>query len=360
MGEHAAAVDVDLIADGHVVAEDGDVLEARPLADGALPADDGALDPCVVLNLRVLEQHAALQADAITDDHARADGHVGADAAVSANLGGGVDEDVAAVDVGLAGGGERLGAALGERGQVQAGAGQEVLGLTDVHPEALEVERVQVVVIDHGGEDLLLDGGGAELDTVEHRGVEDIHAGVDAVADELHGLLDKAVDQSGVAGLVDDDTILGGLLNLGDNDGALLAVVAVELRQVAEGEVADDVRVEDEEGLVVLAEGLLGELEGAGGVEGLGLDREGDVDAVLLLILRERVRGMLFSILKNGTYTNLAQARLHHLWPVVDGEHDIGDACLGESLDLVEDHGPVAELDQGLGKGEGLRKTTRR
>lgn len=285
MGQHAATVDVDLVADGHVVAEYGDVLETRPLADSALPADNGALDPGVVLDLGVLQQHAALQTDTITDDDAGADGHVGADAAVLADLGGGVDQDVAAVDVGLRGRGQELGAALGERGEVEAGASEEVLGLANVHPEALEVERVQVVVLDHGGEDLLLDRRGPELDAVEHGRVEDVHAGVDTVTDELHGLLDEAVDQGGVAGLVDDNTILGGLLDLGDDDGALLAVAAVEGGQVGEGEVADDVRVEDEEGLVVLAERLLGELEGAGGVEGLGLNGEGDVDVVLLLVL---------------------------------------------------------------------------
>lgn len=52
--------------------------------------------------------------------------------------------------------------------------------------------------------------------------------------------------------------------------------------------------------------------------------------------------------------TYLAQTRLHHLWPVVDGEDNIRDAGIGEGLDLVEDHGPVAELDQRLGEGQGL------
>ena len=286
VGQHAATVDVDLIANGHVVAEDRHVLETRPLADGAVPADDGALDPRVVLDLGALEEHAALEADTVTDDDAGADRDVGADTAVSADLGRGVDQDVAAVDVGLRGRGEVLGAALGEGGEVKAGAGEEVLGLADVHPEALEVERVERRVLDHGGEDLLLDGGGPQLNAVEYRGVEDVHAGVDAVADELDGLLDEAVDERLVAGLVDDDTVLGGLLDLGDDDGALLAVALVEGGEVGEGEVADDVRVEDKEGLLVLAEDVLGELEGTGRIEGLGLDGEGDVDAELLLVLR--------------------------------------------------------------------------
>jgi hypothetical protein len=45
---------------------------------------------------------------------------------------------------------------------------------------------------------------------------------------------------------------------------------------------------------------------------------------------------------------------LHHLGPVVDGQDDISDTGGGKGLDLVEDHGLVRKLDQGLGKGEGL------
>ena len=140
---------------------------------------------------------------------------------------------------------------------------------------------MQLVVGDKGGEGLLLDGGGAELDAVEDRGVEQVEAGVDAVADELDGLLDETVDARGVVGLVDDDAVLGGLLDLCDDNGALVAVGLVERSEVLEGEVADDVRVENEKGRVVLAQDLLGQLQGAGSAKGLGLDRESDVDTKL-------------------------------------------------------------------------------
>ena len=65
-----------------------------------------------------------------------------------------------------------------------------------------------------------------------------------------------------------DDAVFGGFFHFGDDDGAFLAVVAVKLGELGEGVVADDVGVEDEEGGVVFAEDLLGELEGAGGAEG--------------------------------------------------------------------------------------------
>lgn len=151
---------------------------------------------------------------------------------------------------------------------------------------------MELSILGHGGESLLLDRGGAELDAREHAGVQDVDTGVDAVTDELDGLLDEAVDARGVVGLVDDDTVLRGLLDLCDNDGTLVAMGLVEVGQLLEGVVADDVRVEDEEGRVVLAENLLSKLQGTGGTQGLGLDGEIDLDVVLLLVLRRRVRVM--------------------------------------------------------------------
>ncbi|KFY11986.1 hypothetical protein V492_04157 [Pseudogymnoascus sp. VKM F-4246] len=225
-----AAIDVDLIGDRDVVSQDRDVLKTRPLAYAGVPSNDSGLDPGVVLDLAALEDDAALEADAVADDDVGADGDVGADAAVAADLGGGVDQHVAAVHVGRAGGREKLGVLLAKGGEVEAGSCEEVFGLADVHPEALEVEGVELAVLAHRGEGLLLDGGGAELDALEDAGVEDVEAGVDAVADELDGLLDEAVDARVVVGLVHDDSVLGGLLDLGHDDGALIAVGFVEGR----------------------------------------------------------------------------------------------------------------------------------
>jgi hypothetical protein len=145
---------------------------------------------------------------------------------------------------------------------------------------------VQQAILDNSRECLLLDGGGAELDALEDAGVEDVDTGVDAVADELDRLLDEAVNHGGVARLVHNDTIFGRLLDLGDNNSALAAVLLVELGELLEGVVAGDIGVEDEEGRVVLAQDALGQLERASGAEGFCLDREFDLDIVLLLVLR--------------------------------------------------------------------------
>jgi hypothetical protein len=197
---------------------------------------------------------------------------------------------------------------------------------------------VKLAVLDDRRESLLLDGGRAQLNAVQDRGVEDVDTRVDAVSDELDGLLDEAVDARVVIRLVDNDSVLARLLDLCDNNGALLAVSLVESGQLFEGELANDVGVEDEERRVVLSEGLLSQLERAGGSQWLGLDGELDVHAVLFLVLLEGFG--------------------HDLGAVVDGEDDVGDASSGQSLNLVDNHGSVAELDEGFGEGEGERAQT--
>lgn len=48
-----STVDVDLIADCHIVTENANVLKTSPATDDAVPADDCALDPGVLLDLGV-------------------------------------------------------------------------------------------------------------------------------------------------------------------------------------------------------------------------------------------------------------------------------------------------------------------
>ena len=49
--ENASAVDIDLVPNRHVIPEDGDVFKASPLPHGAVPTNDCALDPGVILDL---------------------------------------------------------------------------------------------------------------------------------------------------------------------------------------------------------------------------------------------------------------------------------------------------------------------
>ena len=68
-----------------------------------------------------------------------------------------------------------------------------------------------------------------------------------------------------------------------------------------------------------------------------------------------RVRG------KRGSMgrTYLLKSLSHDLWSVVDGEDNVRDTCSSQRLDLVQNHGLVAELDEGLGEGERLLKRVR-
>lgn len=334
MRQNGATVDIHLIGDGHVVSKNGDILQTSPSADRAVPANDGGLDPGVVLDLAVLHHDAALQTDSITDHDVRANDHIGANTAVVADLGGGIDHNVAAVHIGLGHGGELLGVALGQGGEVQAGTSEEVLGLTDIHPEALEVKGMQLAVLADGGEGFLLNGGGAQLNAVQDTGVHDVDTSVNTVADELDGLLDEAVDARGVVGLVNDDTVLGGFVDLGDNNGTLLAVGLVESGKLLEWEITDNIGVENEERRVVLAQDLLRQLERASRAQRFRLDREFNVDTVLLLVLLE--------------------SRDHDIGAVIDSQDDIGDTSGSQALDLVEDHGAVTELDERLRESERL------
>jgi hypothetical protein len=185
---------------------------------------------------------------------------------------------------------------------------------------------VQQAVLDNGREGFLLDGGGTELNAAEDAGVEDVDTGVDAVADELDGLFDEAVDHGGMAGLVHDNTVLGRLLDLSHYNCALTAMLLVEVGELLEGVVAGNVGVEHEKGRIVLAQDAFGELERAGGPEGFGLDRELDFDVVLLLILQGRVSGISTKAIGLVLVTtHCLEGRSHDLWAVVDSENNIGD-----------------------------------
>lgn len=142
MGQDAATVDIDLVANGNIVTENSHVLETGPAADGAVPANNRRLDPCVVLDLGRGQKDASLQANTVADDDAGANGDIGTYSAVLSDLGGGVNQDVASVNVRFGGWSELLASLLGERGQVQAGSAKEIFGLSNIHPETVEVEGV--------------------------------------------------------------------------------------------------------------------------------------------------------------------------------------------------------------------------
>jgi len=93
-----------------------------------------------------------------------------------------------------------------------------------------------------------------------------------------------------MVGFVHHNTVFRGFFDFGDDDGTFLAVGGVEGGQVCEGVFTDNIRVENEEGGVVFGENSFGKLEGAGGVEGLRFDGEGDFDVESFFVLFYRFR----------------------------------------------------------------------
>ena len=86
MRQYFPPVDVDLVLDDDVLAEDADVLHAHPLSHVAVPPDDAHIEPRVRLDPRALQHGAALDAHAVLHDHVGAQRHVGPDAAVGPDL----------------------------------------------------------------------------------------------------------------------------------------------------------------------------------------------------------------------------------------------------------------------------------
>lgn len=131
--------------------------------------------------------------------------------------------------------------------QVETGARQVVFGLSNVHPEALQVESMKLLISGNGGEDFLFyrcrsqlgaiaphqlafpqESETPYLDSIQHARVEHVDTGVDSVSDEFDRLLDETVNDRR-SGLCDHDTECGWLGNLGDHDGTFTTVSVMEV-----------------------------------------------------------------------------------------------------------------------------------
>lgn len=106
----------------------------------------------------------------------------------------------------------------------------------------------------------MLDRRRAQLDALEHAGVQDVDTSIDTVSDEFDWLLDETVNPRGVVWLVNDDTVFRGFLNLCDDDGTLVAVGLVESSEIRKGVVADNVRVQDKKRRIILSKNFFRQL----------------------------------------------------------------------------------------------------
>lgn len=206
--QNRASVDVDFVGNSDILTQDSDTFNTRPATNGRVPSNDRGLDPGMVLDGRSLEDDAALETDTVANDSIGSNSNIRSDTAVFANLGRRVNENITTMNKLLRGRCKNCRVLFCERREVEAGARQEVLRLTDIHPVSLKIKRIEQTVLRERRESLLLDGGRTELDAVNDRGVEDVDTGVDAVADKLDGLLNETIDLSDSIGFVDNDTVL--------------------------------------------------------------------------------------------------------------------------------------------------------
>jgi hypothetical protein len=120
---------------------------------------------------------------------------------------------------------------LGKVGKVQTSPGQKVLGLSNIHPIALQIKRMQFAITCHLGKNLLFDRRRSQRDSLEDVGIEDVDSGIDPIGDKFNWLFDETFDGRGFASH-DDDAVLARFFDFGDDDGAFLAVFFVELGEL--------------------------------------------------------------------------------------------------------------------------------
>ena len=101
MGQHTATIDIDLVTDGDIIAEDSSVFQPCPSSDCAVPSDNGALDPGVLLDLDIGKNDTSLQTHTIANDDVGADCDIRANLAVLADARRWINEDVPAVNIWL-------------------------------------------------------------------------------------------------------------------------------------------------------------------------------------------------------------------------------------------------------------------
>lgn len=304
MGKDHAFGQPQLVPHLDFLGQAGEAFDAHPVPDLALPGDYALFDEGAAADDGVAHDGAVPQPCALLDGAVGADHHVWADLAALLDYRTGVDHHVARRLT------ERLDFVVGQVGSL---SDQVIGGPSDIEPEVvLEWQAEELALLGHLREDLLLDHAEPLGDAIEHRHVEQVDAGVDLVADEVVGLLHEGVHSPRL--VRHDDPEPARILNRGEDDGALSAVLLVELLELLERVVADNIAVEHEEQalVVILPQDVLGELERAGSAERNFLLRVGNLDIVLLL---ERLEGVL---------------DVRGL--VVDGDDHLNDPDFGERL----------------------------
>ena len=205
--------------------------QTSSLQHAVVPAHNALLDHRAVLDHAPAHDGAVLDHTVVADAHALADHHVGTDLARRANLHRWMNQHIALDALSL----NELAAihlllALANEVKIERSASHVVFRLSDVHPEAVQDNRVQLLVLSHEREYVSLDGRGLVGNSLQDGRSEHVNARVDVVADVLLRLLDKAINQARFIG--NDHTVLRRIRDGSHSDGALLSVLLMELKEL--------------------------------------------------------------------------------------------------------------------------------
>jgi len=93
----SGTVDINFISNRDIVAENRDVFQTRPSPNSAVPPNNRAFDPCMVLDPGALEQYASLKSDTIANHAIRANSNIWTNATILPNLGTGINEHISTI-----------------------------------------------------------------------------------------------------------------------------------------------------------------------------------------------------------------------------------------------------------------------
>jgi hypothetical protein len=158
-------INVKFIFELNIFAGDCESVDADPLADRILPADDRALNEAVAADLGALHHCGIVDALTRAHCHSRTDHHVGTQLRGGVHLSRGVNEHVS-LDLGALS--QTLGLFVSQRLKEELLTNKVVLRLTDVHPVAVKSKYIEIILSSHLREYFTLNRRGLQLDPVNH------------------------------------------------------------------------------------------------------------------------------------------------------------------------------------------------
>lgn len=164
------------------------------------------------------------------------------------------------------------------------------------------------------------------LNTFKYRRIENVDTSIDLVADEFLWLFHKAVD-AGRVGMIDNDTVFGRVVDLGNDNGTFVAMAQVEITELLKWIIANNVTVEHKERTIILGKDLACKCQWTSSAERLSLNRKGDLDIVELFIFFKCAH--------------------HNLRAIVDSQYNIGNTSLQKKTMSL--HGTMHGHDGGGG-----------